>query len=129
LDYIDAGNKADELISAEIAKQDRMWGVAHERADSEGGELMLAGMAQLDALFDRIFCEEPHAFAETPDIFPECWSGFRDYGSDVANLVVAIAYLRQEVKRLIAGGADTTRTSRNPDTQPYTADQPAVVEA
>lgn len=50
----------------------------------------------------------------------------QDYGSDVANLAVAAAYIRQEIKRLIAHGADTTRTSRDPATQPYTGDQPAV---
>ena len=39
---------------------------------------------------------------------------------------VAAAFLRQEMKRLIASGADTTRKSRDPVAQPYTGDQPAV---
>lgn len=117
------GKQADELIAAEVAKQDRMWGVANERADSSHGQLMHAAMAQLDALQDRIQ-GEPDAFEEVPPAYPDDWTGFRDYGSNVANLVVAAAYLRQEIKRRIANGEDTTRKSRDPATQPYTGDQP-----
>lgn len=89
------------------------------------GQLLRAGLAQLEALLLRRD-GEADAFGAAPNIYPADWSGFRDYGSDVANLAVAAAYIRQEIKRLIAQGADTTRTSRDPATQPYTGDQPAV---
>lgn len=125
MDHNEAGRKADDLIAAEVAKQDAMWGVANERADTSKGQLLHAGMAQLDALYDRQNHNEADPFGAPPAIYPPDWSGFRDYGSDVANLVVAVAFLRQEIKRKIANGEDTTRTSRNPATQPYTGDQPA----
>ena len=125
MDHEDAGRQADEIIAKEVAGQDRMWGVANERADSSGGQLLRAGLAQMEALMLRQG-GEADAFGAPPNIYPEGWSGFRDYGSDVANLAVAAAYIRQEMKRLIAQGADTTRTSRDPATQPYTGDQPAV---
>jgi len=124
-DFETAAQDADAIIAGEVARQDKMWGVANERADSTQGQLLRAGMAQLDALQLRRD-GEADAFADTPTIYPADWSGFRDYGSDVANLAVAAAYIRQEIKRLIAAGADTTRTSRDPATQPYTGDQPAV---
>ncbi|WP_315729925.1 hypothetical protein [Bradyrhizobium sp. SZCCHNRI2010] len=118
MDILDAERLADQLIATEIAKQDAMWGKLNERAATGHGELMHAGMAQLDALFDRQNGGGDDAFSEAPMIYPENWSGFRDYGSDVANLVVAIAFLRQEVKRKLLNGEDYTRTSRRPD-QPY----------
>jgi hypothetical protein len=124
MDANEAGRKADELIAAEVAGQDKMWGVANERADSTKGQLLEAGLAQVTALHRRRL-GIIGAFDDAPAIYPDDWSGFRDYGSDVANIVVGIAYLRQEAKRLIAAGADTTRTKRNPVTQPYKAEQPA----
>jgi hypothetical protein len=39
---------ADELIDAEIARQDRMWGEAKERADASKGQLLHAAQAQLE---------------------------------------------------------------------------------
>jgi hypothetical protein len=123
-----AGIDADRLIKEEIERQDKMWGVANERADASDGQLMMAGIAQLDALFDRRNGIE-NAFEGAPEIYPVGWSGFRDYGSDVANLVVSIAFLRQEVKRLIAEGESTYRAPRNPESQPYTADQPKTITA
>lgn len=122
-----AGFSADYLIAAEIARQDEMWGVANERADTKDGQLMRAGIAQLDALFARQ-SGDTTAFDFPLWPYPEDWSGFRDYGSDVANLVVAVAFLRQEIKRKIAAGEDTTRTSRQ-TSQPYLKDQPAPVSA
>lgn len=124
-DAVKAGVQADDIIASEVARQDKMWGVANERANSSGGQLLRAGLAQMEALMLRQG-GEADAFGAPPNIYPEGWSGFRDYGSDVANLAVAAAYIRQEMKRLIAQGADTTRTSRDPATQPYTGDQPAV---
>lgn len=125
MDHLEAGKKADELIAAEIEKQDRMWGVANERADSSHGQLLRAGLAQTIALHDRLE-GDPDAFSIPPTCYPADWSGFRDYGSNVANLVVAVAFFRQEIKRRIALGEDTTRKSRDPVAQPYTGDQPAV---
>jgi hypothetical protein len=119
---LQAGELADDFIQGEIARQDRMWGVANERADSANGELLDAAFAQMMATrLRRQGAEDPFA---TPDVFPKAWSGFRDYGSDVANLAVVAAYVRQEMKRLIAAGADTTRKSRDPVRQPYIGDQP-----
>jgi hypothetical protein len=120
---------ADSLIAAEIARQDRMWGRDSQSSDASDGELMQAAMAQLDALFCRQVYGDAIQAENTPIMFPEHWSGFRDYGSDIANLVVAAAYLHHEIARKLRAGEDFTRTSRNVETQPYTADQPAVIES
>lgn len=120
-----AGLEADRIITGEIERQDAMWGVANERADSAKGQLFRAALAQQIALHNKII-GIPAAFDKAPAVYPSDWSGFRDYGSDVANLAVAAAFIRQEIKRLIASGADTTRKSRDPAAQPYTGDQPAV---
>jgi hypothetical protein len=120
LDILQAEKLADELVTAELAKQSQMWGRASERSDAANGELMLAGMAQLDALYIRQL-GDPHAFEEPPEIFPENWSGFRDYGPDIPNLVVSIAFLFQEVKRKLMIGEDYARLARSAD-QPYIAE-------
>src|SRR5579864_2622622 len=120
-----AGALADEIIAKEVAGQDKMWGLANDRADSSQGQLLKAGIAQGVAL---IYRREGHTDAFTdgkPEFYPADWSGFRDYGSDVANLAVVAAFVRQEMKRLIANGADTTRLSRDQAKQPYKFDQPA----
>ncbi|ARQ95284.1 hypothetical protein [Bradyrhizobium phage BDU-MI-1] len=114
MDVEAAERLTDELITAELSKQNAMWGRTNERADISKGQLMHAGMAQLDALHERHLGVE-EAFIESPLIYPEDWSGFRDYGSDVANLVVAVAFLTQEIKRKLMAGEDYTRTSRTPD--------------
>ncbi len=125
-DHLAAGYRADELIAREVAGQDKMWGAANERADSSQGQLLAAGLSQAQALYDRRTIGKSIDYTNPPSTYPADWSGFRDYGSDVANLVVAIAYMRQEVKRLIADGASVTRLSRDQATQPYTGvDQPA----
>jgi hypothetical protein len=118
-----AGIIADELILAAVAGQDRMWGIANVRADSSKGQLLAAGLAQATALYDRRLGVSD-SFAAAPAMYPDDWSGFRDYGSDVANLVVAVAFMRQEIKRLIANGESTYRKPRDPVAQPYKADQP-----
>lgn len=119
-----AAAQADKLIAAEIERQDKMWGVANERAAVADGQLFHAGLAQLDALLARTAGDGWPS--DPPVIYPRDWSGFRDYGSDVANLVVAVAFLRQEIKRLIEKGESTTRAPRNYATQPYGGAQPAV---
>lgn len=120
------GEIADDIIAREVAGQDAMWGRSNERADSTKGQLLLAGLATLTTLWCRRETGDASVFDRAPACYPEGWSGFRDYGSDVANLAVAAAYIRQEIKRLVSIGADVTRKSREVKTQPYTGDQPAV---
>jgi hypothetical protein len=117
---------ANRKVQAEMERQNRMWGIG--RDDHANGELMFAAMAQLDELSikqDGV----TDAFSEPHVLFPENWSGFRDYGSDVANLVVAAAWIQQEIARKLRAGEDDTRTSRDPEAQPYhqTNGKPDVV--
>ena len=122
-----AGGRADQLIAAEVAVQDRMWGVSNERADATKGQMIGAAVAQASAIWaDTTIPSEPGgregAFeVAKANYYPADWDGFRDYGSNVANLVVAAAYLRSEIKRRIAAGEDTTRTKRG---EPYTKATP-----
>lgn len=119
-----AGICADDIIASEVARQDAMWGRANNRADANSGQLLQAGLAQGIAVQQRRDLGTP--INEPPMVYPADWSGFRDYGSDVANLAVAAAFIRQEMKRLIASGAPTNRLSRDPVAQPYRGDKPAV---
>lgn len=112
---------ADNLILGEISRQDRMWGETNERADISQGQLYYAAMAQIDLVHSK---EIGYPAGEALDnareeFFPSDWGGFRDYGSDVANLVVAAAYLRQEIVRRIRNGESTFRAPRDTATQPY----------
>lgn len=112
--------KADHLISTEIAKQNRMWGEHNERADSTKGQLFHAALAQLDLLDlkQQFSLSSEEAINTVIDLgtYPRDWSGFRDYGSDIANLVVAAAYIRQEIVRKLRNGESDYRAPR---TQPY----------
>jgi hypothetical protein len=83
----------------------------------------------LDAVFDRRNGDET-AFDEPPMIYPETWSGFRSYGGDIPNIVVAVAFMMQEIKRLLMAGEDYTRLPRRPD-QAYSPETglPNTVEA
>jgi hypothetical protein len=129
VDVFEAERLTDELISAELVKQNQIWGRLNERTDVANGELQAAGMGQLDALWDRQRGIED-AFDEAPAVYPEGWSGFRDYGSDVANIVVAIAFFTQEVKRKLLAGEDYTRLARRPDQTFYPeTGLPNLVEA
>lgn len=113
IQQVNAGNLADNLIATEVAIQDRMWGDANERADAAGNQLMSAALAQL-VLLQRKLEGDPSedAVAIGQEFYPTDWNGFRDYGSNVANLVVAAAFLRSEIKRRILLGEDTTRAKR-----------------
>lgn len=120
-----AGASADDLIAKEVAIQDRMWGNANERADSTENQLLKAGMAQLD-LTMLLLMGEPEKRATAMallEAYPKDWDGLRSYGSVVANLAVAAAFIRSEMKRRIMLGEDTTRTSRG---EPYTKAIPYV---
>lgn len=119
-----AGHQADALIATEVAIQDRMWGDANERADSTANQLLSAGISQLvltKCKLDGLPSEE--AVEQGNIFYPEGWDGFRDYGSNVANLVVAAAFIRSEIKRRILLGEDTTRTKRG---EPYKVATPYV---
>ena len=119
-----AGIAADRLIATEVAIQDKMWGDANERADSTKNQLLGAGIAQLMLLSAKLDGETADFALEVGQSFyPADWDGFRDYGSNVANLVVAAAFIRSEIKRRLLLGEDTTRAKRG---EPYTAATPCV---
>jgi hypothetical protein len=130
---ITAGRRADKLIAGEVQLQDAIWGVANDRANVRGGEMLLAATAQLTLVRAKAVVR-PELWPEVErqclrNIYPKDWTGFRDYGSDIANLVVAGAYIRQEIKRKLMLGEDATRSSR-PKDKPYTGtDQPAFTTA
>lgn len=124
-----AGVTARHLIAKEIEGQDKMWGATNDRADATLGQLLNAGLAQAVAIRDT---RSEHQMANRAgcfdnakrEFYPADWNGFRDYGSDVANLVVAAAFIEQEIKRLIADGASTYRAPR---LAPYAGpDKPAM---
>ena len=114
MDALEAERLADELVTAELAKQNAMCARLNERAEVANGELFQAGLGQFDAIFDRRNGDET-AFDEPPMIYPEGWSGFRSYGGDIPNIVVGIAFMTQEVKRLLLKGEDYTRLARRSD--------------
>jgi hypothetical protein len=129
-----AGALADKLIATEVAIQDAMWGESNERADSTRNQLIMAGMAQVALTLNKLDGWSPaEALSEARTLYPEDWNGFRDYGSNVANLVVAAAFIRSEIKRRVLLGEDTTRTKRGevykgPDI-PYMSAEEAAVRA
>lgn len=110
-----------DAIDGELARQDRMWGNLNQRADISNKQLLRAGAASLDTAMVG-------PFSATPDIYPKDWSGWRDYGSEFSNLGVAVAFLTQRMRQLVREGESTFRASRDVTTQPYTGDQPAVIE-
>lgn len=108
-----AGDKADALIAIEVAIQDAMWGDANERADSTKNQLMDASLAQQVLLKTKLEGSSVENATELArEFYPTGWEGLRDYGSNIANLVVATAFLRSEIKRRLLLGEDTTRTKR-----------------
>lgn len=119
-----------DIIFGEVERQNTMWGNTNERADISQGQLLQAARAQAAALTARR-CGVDDAFDGgfdgAPTCYPPDWSGFRDYGSDIANLAVTTVYLFQEIKRLVREGKSAYRKPRDPDTQPYTGDQPKVL--
>lgn len=127
-----AGQQADNLIATEVAIQDRMWGDANERADSTKNQLLAAGMAQLTLLNAKLEGEPPEtALGAAKFFYPADWDGLRDYGSPIANLVVAAAFIRSEIKRRVMLGEDTTRTKRGEaytTASPYMSSDQAAAE-
>jgi hypothetical protein len=116
-DQVTAGDQADALIEVEVAIQDSMWGDANERADSTNNQLLDAALSQIvvtKSLLEGVPTEE--AVEIGMGFYPTGWTGLRSYGSTVANLVVAAAFIRSEIKRRVMAGEDTTRTKRD---EPY----------
>lgn len=130
---MDARPTAEDLIKAEVARQNRMWGAVSERPAEEvaEGELAQAALAQLEETV-ALAGGDAEAFnpSYVPFDYPDNWdrSAFRSYGTVTANLVVAAAFLQQEIQRRLNAGDDFTRTSRNLETQPYRSARPAVIE-
>lgn len=115
------------IVGTEMERQDKMWGAINERADTTQGQLVRAALAQLQATCNRDFNGDADAFSTVPPVYPEDWSGFRDYGSSIANLAVVAAYIQQEIRRRIRAGESEFRKPRDPVAQPYTKDQPAEI--
>lgn len=112
-----AGAKADEMIATEVAIQDAMWGEANDRADATQNQLLAAAHAQIAlAQLKAMGFGSEDAVSLAKGYYPTTWNGFRDYGSVAANLAVAGAYIRSEIKRQVMLGADLTRTKRG---EPY----------
>ncbi|WP_439398671.1 hypothetical protein ACRQ5Q_15030 [Bradyrhizobium sp. PMVTL-01] len=122
-DVEQAGAQARLIIATEVAKQNAMWGDANDRADILKGQLLGAASAQLMAVWSANF--EPQISRETAfeiareSVFPKDWGGFRDYGSDIANLAVVGAYIENEIKRRLLNGESTYRKPRDLVTQPF----------
>lgn len=124
MDEHTAGVIADKLIGDEVAVQDRMWGLPNERADSTKNQLLSAAVAQL--LIAKLLVDgatEDEAIAAAKEFYPPDWDGLRSYGSISANLAVAGAFIRSEIKRRVASGEDFTRTKRG---EPYVTAHPYV---
>jgi hypothetical protein len=111
MDLLKAQELVDERITAEIANMNGKWGPVSDRTDITQGQFFEAAMAQGDALYDRRNGIEG-SFDDEPEIYPQQWEGFRDYGSDFANLAVMAAFCQQEMLRLALSGEDTTRLDR-----------------
>jgi hypothetical protein len=119
-----ARDLAAKLVNDEAAIQVRMWADTDGKRPSGNRELMHAGIAHLQAL-DMKLDGFDWAFQAPPDIYPVGWSGFRDYDSNVANLVVAAAFIQSEIAARILNGESTYRAPRS-KTDIYTAIQPAM---
>lgn len=127
-----AGVTADNMIAAEVSVQQKMWGDPNERADGMNGQLLGACMAHINAVAAVAampYLKRAVIFKQSKTTFyPKDWSpdAFRDYGSDIANLVVAAAYLRNEIKRRLLRNEPTYRAPR---TAPYVSASPAMSSA
>jgi hypothetical protein len=122
-DNLATRSHASDLIEKELDKQDQMWGTTNERTDVSKGQLLFAGYAQFIATVSKEAGVQS-AFDSIPDSYPGDWSGFRDYGSTVANLVVVVSFLTNEIRRRLRAGESDYRKPRDKTTQPYIKDQP-----
>jgi hypothetical protein len=109
------------IIAKEVSLQSKMWGDANDRADASSGQMLHAAQAQLELVHSKVYerMDQQSALALAKSRhYPKDWSGFRDYGSNIANLAVAAAYLQNEIKRLVMNGEDSFRAPR-PASDPY----------
>jgi len=106
---VDFGAEADNLIAREVGRQNAIWGQTQSREDVGEGQLFDASLAHM---MGSAAVRGGSHYMVGASFYPPGWTGYRDYGSEVANLVVAAAFIRQEIKRLISEGADTTRKPR-----------------
>ncbi|SHG90831.1 hypothetical protein [Bradyrhizobium erythrophlei] len=113
----EAAELSRQLVDGEVLLQTKMWGETNDRADISQGQLMGAALAQIYAVGITEFSDtRESAFDQAEmEFFPADWGGFRDYGSDIANLVVAAAYLRNEIKRRLMNGESSHRAPRRAD--------------
>lgn len=132
-DIQQANERAVEMIANEVALQDKMWGDDNARAKHQDGQLLGAALAQAQAIHSvREYPADPRSLSfeiAHDNYFPKDWdkNAFRDYGSDIANLVVAAAFLHQEIKRRLLVGEDTMRSKREP-AQAYQTVRPNPTE-
>lgn len=127
-----AAEFARKLLETEVATQMKMWGDVN-RVDGANGELMRAAMTSLDLVFLKTEGKLESHTAEKiarSDFYPENWqpNAFRDYGTRIANLVVAGAFIQNEIVRCLVNGEDWTRAPR-PVEKSYTGTQPAMSSA
>jgi hypothetical protein len=107
---------ADSLIAGESSTQVKMWG-DDNRPDAANNELVFAAMSStmltiLQGAPGYSTEHGPKAVQVARDAFyPANWSGFRDYG-ETYNLVVAAAFLRNEIARRVQLGKDYSRAPR-----------------
>lgn len=112
-----AGDIADTLIELEVSIQDKMWGDDNERAAVTGNQMTHAAVSQLVVAAAKHSGVPSDGAVEIGKTFyPPDWDSLRDYGSVIANLVVAAAFIRSEIKRRILLREDTMRTKRS---EPY----------
>jgi hypothetical protein len=129
------GKKAEDLVADEVAIQERMWGLSNERPDVKDNQLIDAAKAQLALVLhiEEGMREDRATALALLDHYPNDprWGGLRSYGSTIANLVVASAFIRAEIKRRLVLGEDQTRTPRNAaysGTQPVVSSEIALAE-
>ncbi len=117
------GATADQLVAAEVALQERMWDDGKQSrgqlANAAAAHLYLVEMKRL-GVTSSAAVDVAHMRLYPPDWDP---TAFRDYDSDIANLAVAAAFIRNEIKRKLRNGEPTTRAKR---AVPYTLAQPHV---
>ena len=122
------------IIAAEVSVQNEKWGEDHTNSPAYANrQLIGAAIAQAYALSLKTSAEGPDAnldsgstyFSDDAAYWPRDWQGMRDYGSDIANLAVAGAWIAQEIGRLAALGQSQYRRPRGTE-EPYTGKyQPA----
>lgn len=125
------GDCVDQMIEKEVNVQIAMWGASRLKSSINSSQLLSAAIASASAIWaDRTMPEEPGGRVAAFEVakenyYPSDWdpTAFRDYGSDVANLIVAIALLRNQVLDMVSNGEDTTRSRRG---EPYTFVKPMV---